>query len=167
MKYEKLPCSDCGKVRWIVNKTKCLCSECNSKRLAHARKKQKKLNPVSFKMAEVKMKYAEMCREMDNDRRLPKVCSGCGKPYIEVKLSHSHLISRQDCHNLGRMDLIYDRRNVVYHCMSIGEHVGCHEKWESKRRIELFDYQKNIEFISSIDSKLYFKYRVEEHLKTT
>lgn len=165
MIYEKEVCSACGKNRWIVNKTRKLCSECNSKRLAPLRKKQKKLNPVSFKMQEVKEKYKQMCIEMDNDKRVPKICSGCGKSFHEVKLSHSHIISRQDCHNIGRMDLIYDKRNVTYHCMSIGEHTGCHEKWEGLQRIELLDYKKNIEWISSVDARLYFKYRIEEPIK--
>jgi len=158
MQYKKGICSCCGKERYIINVSKNLCAVGVKER--SKAKRVKSVNKVSIKQGEIKALYKQMCEEMDNDISLPKVCTGCGKSYREVRLSHSHLISRQDCHNIGRTDLIYDRRNVTYHCMSIGEHKGCHEIWESKQRNTLLDYQKNIEYISEISSELYFKYKI-------
>jgi len=75
-------------------------------------------------------------------------CTGCGRT---TNLSHSHLIPRS-----RRKDLVADKRNITYHCLSIGEHKGCHDMWESKERVKLLDYCKNMEYILEVDTEYYF-----------
>ena len=75
-------------------------------------------------------------------------CTGCG---CSDALSHSHLIPRS-----RRPDLVTDKRNITYHCLSIGERKGCHEIWESKERYKLLDYHKNMEYILEVDTEYYF-----------
>ena len=111
----------------------------------------------SSKQTVIDLRYKKMLVEFDNNTE--RVCTGCGKRHPYVHLSHSHIISRQHCHNYGIPELIYNSRNITYHCLSFGEHKGCHEKWESKaQRKELLDYEKNIEFIKSINEELFYKY---------
>ena len=76
-------------------------------------------------------------------------CSGCGR--YDVPLSHSHIIPRS-----RRKDLVTDKRNITYHCLSIGEHKGCHDMWETKERVKLLDYHKNMEYILEVDTEYYF-----------
>ena len=76
-------------------------------------------------------------------------CSGCGR--YDVPLSHSHIIPRS-----RRKDLVTDKRNITYHCLSIGEHKGCHDMWETKERVKLLDYHKNMEYILQIYTVYYF-----------
>ena len=76
-------------------------------------------------------------------------CNGCGRS--DVPLSHSHVIPRS-----RRKDLVTDKRNITYHCLSIGEHKGCHDMWESKERTKLLDYCKNMEYILEVDTEYYF-----------
>ena len=164
MTVERETCNDCGLPRFIVNKKHGLCGECNHKRLKPLREKQKSsINKVSVKQSEINKRYKAMCIEMDNSD-IEKVCSGCGSG--SFPLSHSHLISKNDCVKIGRPELIYDPKNVVYHCMSINEHTGCHDYWHSNtQRINLLDYQKNIEWISEIDKDMYMKYKVDAPIK--
>lgn len=159
---ERELCSQCLKPRWIVNRRHMLCAECNSKRLAPLRAKQRKaVKRVSEKQVVINTKYSEMLNKFDMDT--PRVCVGCGKHEGVVSLSHSHIISRADCKAYGMPELIYSPKNIQYLCMSIGDnHVGCHDKWHGKERIELKCYQNNISYISGISSELYFKYKVEE-----
>lgn len=159
---ERENCSQCGKSRWIVNRRHMLCAECNSIRLAPLRKKQKKtIKHISEPQELINIKYYEMLKIFDAET--PKVCAGCGKHEGTVVLSHSHIISRNDCKGYGMPELIYSKNNIQYLCLSIGDnHIGCHEKWENKKyRRQLNCYQDNINYISQINSKLYFKYKVE------
>ena len=76
-------------------------------------------------------------------------CTGCGRS--DVPLSHSHLIPRS-----YNKSLVTDKRNITYHCFSLGEHKGCHDMWESKERVKLLDYCKNMEYILDVDTEYYF-----------
>ncbi len=98
---------------------------------------------------------------IDMDYVEEKVCRGCLQYQGgNIKLSHSHIISRADCKRIGKPELIYDRRNITYHCMSFAEHVGCHSKWENPtQRSLLEDYQMNIDFITQAAPELLEKYR--------
>lgn len=120
--------------------------------------KRSKPKQVSKKQAEINHFYKLACIDMDYTTE--PVCTGCLRYQGgEIKLSHSHIISREDCKRIGREDLIYARENLTYHCMTFGNNKGCHRKWEnSKQRTSLDDYQKNIEYIKSISKELYLKY---------
>lgn len=120
--------------------------------------KKSKPKQISTKQAEINKLYKLTCIDMDYTTE--PVCTGCLKYQGgDIKLSHSHIISREDCKRIGRIDLVYTRENLTYHCLDMGEHTGCHRKHESPvERKTLADYQKNIEYIKSISEELYLKY---------
>lgn len=120
--------------------------------------KRSKPKQVSKKQAEINHFYKLACIDMDYTTE--PVCTGCLRYQGgDIKLSHSHIISREDCKRIGREDLIYSRDNLTYHCLDWNERFGCHRKWENpKQRTSLDDYQKNIEYIKSISKELYLKY---------
>ncbi len=76
-------------------------------------------------------------------------CTGCGRS--DVPLSHSHLIPRS-----RRQDLITDKNNITYHCLSMGGRKGCHDIWDSADKYKLLDYHKSMEYILSMDTEYYF-----------
>ena len=124
-----------------------------------SKKKQKPIKQVSTEQRLINNAYKAMCIEMDHSTE--PLCSGCGKYQGgDIRLSHSHIISREDCRRIGRLDLISTRDNLHYHCMSFGDNTkGCHSKWESPvERKTLLDYEENINYIKSIDRGLYLKY---------
>jgi hypothetical protein len=99
-----------------------------------------------MKNSTIKKKYSEIQRWMADN--LEQKCEGCGQP---SNLSHSHLISKSICKRKGLYDLIYDRKNIRYHCI-LGGNLGkpCHNIWEGNDpvlRSKMMDYQENSEFI--------------------
>ena len=108
-----------------------------------------KLNTVTVSKKEdkAKRKLKKVYEEIANERG--RYCSGCGRS--DVPLSHSHLIPRS-----RRKDLEADKRNITYHCLSIGERKGCHDMWEGIDRIKLLDYHKNMETILELDVEYYY-----------
>ena len=38
----------------------------------------------------------------------------------------------------------------------MGGTVGCHDKWEGKQRVDLLDYQSNMEYIKEVDKEYYY-----------
>ena len=114
----------------------------------------------SNKQIVIDREYKKMLEKFDLTTK--RICTGCGQPHPKVRLSHSHIISRQHCKDYGLNELIYSPQNLTYHCLSFGEHKGCHEKWESRvERKTLLDYEKNIEFIKTINNQLYERYKNE------
>lgn len=77
----------------------------------------------------------------------PHVCSGCGR---RENLSHSHLIPKSYSQALKT-----EKKNLVYHCLSLGERVGCHDKWQSLDAWQLKDFEQNMLIIYELD-KTYF-----------
>ena len=75
-------------------------------------------------------------------------CTGCGR--YDVPLSHSHLIPRS-----RRKDLITNKKNITYHCLSMGKRKGCHSIWETSDRVTLLDYFDNLETIKELDIDYY------------
>lgn len=125
------------------------------------KQQQKKTQPPirkSKKQIIIDSKLRLVYQDMDYTEE--KVCSGCNRYQGgDIVLSHSHIISQKECKQIGREDLITDKVNLTYHCMDYGENTGCHRKWESPiERITLADYQKNIEFIKTVDEGLYLRY---------
>lgn len=159
MKYKKGICSSCGHERYYVNVSKQLCSMCNANRLKDKRKPIKQIPKFSTKQLDIQKSYVKMLKEFDMN--MPHCCLGCGKKEGEVILSHSHIISRADAKGIGMPELIYDKNNIQYLCMSMGDnHTGCHSIWESKKRNILRCYEDNMLYIKSISDKLYNKYVV-------
>ena len=136
-----------GKLPPFENKTRV----CNPK-------KQKSIKKVSAKQSVIERAYHITIADMDYTTEL--VCTGCLRYQGgDIKLSHSHIISRADCKAIGREDLVSERDNLTYHCLDFGENTGCHRKWENPReRITLDDYEKNLAYIKTIDEGLYLRY---------
>lgn len=93
-------------------------------------------------------KYQKVCKEIAEERE--HKCTGCGR--YDVPLSHSHLIRKS-----WRKDLEACKENITYHCLSIGDRKGCHEKWEDGGR-GLLDYDTNMEIIKRLDKVYYENY---------
>ena len=106
-----------------------------------------KMKKVSDKQHKVHKELKKVYDEISDERG--HYCTGCGRS--DVPLSHSHLIPRS-----RRSDLITDKDNITYHCLSIGNRKGCHDIWDSGDRHKLLDYHKNIEYILSVDTEYYF-----------
>tara|TARA_R100000231_G_scaffold129975_1_gene101522 strand:- start:509 stop:844 length:336 start_codon:yes stop_codon:yes gene_type:complete len=104
------------------------------------------MKKVSNKQSKINRAYKKVCKEIALERE--HCCTGCGR--YDVPLSNSHLIPRS-----RRPDLIADKNNITYHCLSIGERQGCHEIWESKEKYKLLDYGKNLEYIAKVDEEYY------------
>lgn len=121
--------------------------------------KQKPIRQVSKEESLINSRYKAMCIDMDYTEE--PICSGCGKYQGgDIKLSHSHLISRKTCKEIGRPELIYDRRNITYHCLHFSNNKGCHSIWENpKRRHELQDYERNLNIIKELAPELMVKYK--------
>jgi len=90
------------------------------------------------------------------------ICSGCGRG---LKVDHSHILSRKQ-----HESLITDPDNIVYDCKSIGEHKGCHDKWEEKNPSELLKLKNigyRLEYVMKHDSKLFWELtdKINEYLK--
>jgi len=90
-------------------------------------------------------KKAYKVREETRD----KVCTGCGSTQ---NLSHSHLVPVGQNKSLESMP-----SNITYHCLSIGDKIGCHDIWEHDRegRKYLKDYKRNLDIIKKIDYDYY------------
>jgi hypothetical protein len=125
------------------------------------KKKQKSIKQVSEKQAPIERAYRLTCIDMDHTTE--PFCTGCGKYQGgDIKLSHSHLISRADCKRIGRPDLISERENLKYHCIDFGMNKGCHGKWENpSERHTLLDYEENIAYIKSVSPEMYLKYKTD------
>jgi diadenosine tetraphosphate (Ap4A) HIT family hydrolase len=105
------------------------------------------MRKISKKQNNINKELKKVYKEIELERG--HYCSGCGRS--DVPLSHSHLIPRS-----RRPDLITDKRNITYHCLSMGERTGCHDIWEGIKRDRLLDYPKNMEYILEVDPEYYF-----------
>lgn len=124
------------------------------------KKKQKAIKQKSKKQSEIDFHYKAVCADMDYTTE--PVCTGCLKYQGgDIKLSHSHIISRTDCHAIGKPELIYEKRILTYHCMDFGENIGCHRKWENPaERKTLQDYENNIRIVKEFAPELLPKYEI-------
>lgn len=147
---EKKTCVGCGQEQYLVNAKHGLCNPCNTKRLNEGKDpkvyelKKTAINPISKKQ---QAKNKELYAVYEQLKTPNMCCSGCG---TKERLSPSHVIPRS-----RRADLITDPRNITWHCMSMGEIVGCHEIWESHDRPKLKDYEKNMAYIKEVDEEYY------------
>ena len=101
---------------------------------------------AQYKQSKIKRDLNKVYKEIKEERG--HYCTGCGRS--DVPLSFSHLIPRS-----RRSDLITDKRNITFHCLSLNRK-GCHDMWESRDRIKLLDYHKNMDYILEVDTEYYF-----------
>ena len=98
------------------------------------------MKKVSSKQSKINKELKRVYKEISQERG--HYCSGCGRS--DVPLSHSHIIPRS-----RRPDLQTDKRNITYHCLSMGERKGdssCRERASQtgKERVaEIAERRKN------------------------
>jgi len=160
VEIEKCSKCDCGEKRPIVNRTHKLCDEKNKERLNKNSGKPNKtlsqlmssstmsgigksLKRTPMKGISKKQKRISAEYKCTTSKMLDGIqeCSGCG---WDDRLTHSHLIPRS-----RRRDLVSNEENIVYHCTE------CHLTWESPERINLNDYDKNMEVVKKLDEEYY------------
>jgi len=99
----------------------------------------------SKKQEKITEELHRVYQEIDTERE--PICTGCGRG--DVPLSHSHLISRKK-----RPDLITEKRNIQFHCLSIGGREGCHDRWD-RNDTTLLDWDENMAYIKEVDTMCY------------
>lgn len=116
-------------------------------------KKTFSIKKISNKRQEVEKQLKIVYKRIDETRE--GICEGCGK-YGKL-LSHSHLLSRY-----SRPDLTCEEDNIRLHCFGDygGPNKTCHEKWSDFNCLEvkeMLDFKENLEYIKSVDIKVYNK----------
>lgn len=104
-------------------------------------KNKKKINAKSKKQTETDRDYRLVTDRMRQENA--QICTGCEKVYGD-SLTHSHLIPRS-----RREDLIAEYKNITYHC------IECHPIWESVDRVQLLDYERNMQIVKELDPEYY------------
>ena len=102
---------------------------------------------MSKKQEKIKRELIKVYNEIALERE--QCCSGCNR--YDVPLSHSHIIPRS-----RRADLTLDKKNITYHCLSMGGRTGCHTLWESREKYTLLDYFINLAYIKEVDLEYYY-----------
>ena len=151
----------CDEKHPIVNRTHWLCTNCNRERLdsnSGGRKKERKqlLAKTTFKASQVPLKNTKKMNQKSSKQKVIDVaysgtlkilekreyiCTGCG---ATDGLTPSHLVPRS-----WNRSLVAVARNVTWHCLV------CHPLWESPRRMELNDYEDNMEIVKKLDEDYY------------
>ena len=105
------------------------------------------MKKISKKQSLINRKLKKVYKEIHQEREI--YCTGCGR---RTWLSHSHIIPRS-----RRPDLITEKRNITFHCLvREDDSIGCHQRWEGKQRVELMDYERNMEYIKEVDKEYYY-----------
>ena len=115
----------------------------NTGKMIYVKKKSTKQKQIDAELSKV---YAEIKRER------PMYCQGCG---LNKYLSFSHLVRRSKIRAL-----VADKANIQIHCMTFGEHKGCHEKWESGNYElikDMNDFDRNLAYLRINDNEAYQK----------
>lgn len=121
--FEKFQiCSGCKQVRFIVNRTKCLCSECNYKRLHNGKSRiEVRLERNRLKKPVFRQPTGELAlfKEIWNER--PHICTHCGKRLLEPlkPIYFSHKKSKG-----AHPELRLDKNNIELICEA------CHQLHE-------------------------------------
>jgi hypothetical protein len=173
MQLKKEKCSRCSYFGFLANKTKRLCIKCNADRLdpggLKKAKKVKKMLEKALKTPKIAKNRSKPAikrkseKKASRDKKLHEtyqiisqtrehVCEGCGRFDVPLSNSHSIPVSR-------RRDLESDPENIGYHCLSIGEKKGCHDKWDTgdiEIMSQLLDFEKRMKYIKEHDEGFYW-----------
>lgn len=107
---------------------------------------------LSSKQKSIENDYHKTLKEFDENTE--PICTGCERYQGgDIKLSHSHIISKADCKRYGRPDLISDPRNITFHCLDFGDNIGCHGRHEQRDKT-LLDYEVKLLFVIEICSEV-------------
>lgn len=119
-------CKKCGKYRFIVNRTKCLCDDCNYRRL-HQGMSRAEVRAEKSKAKKPKMRRATgelaLFKEIWAER--PHICTHCGKRLLEPlkPIYFSHIKSKG-----AHPELRLEKSNIELTCEE------CHQKYEFGKR---------------------------------
>lgn len=80
----------------------------------------------------------------------PHKCDEC---YTGERLSHSHLAPKAHFQKLAIL-----KENIVYHCMTMGDIVGCHDLYEGMQVAKMKNFEKYYRFLHaySEETRKYF-----------
>jgi len=98
----------------------------------------KKINAKSDKQKRIETEYNKVKRE---SFKADQLCTGCRN---SNQPTPSHLIPRS-----RRRDLVAEKRNVKPHCLT------CHRMWEGPDRVNLLDYEENMQIVKELDYEYY------------
>lgn len=104
----------------------------------------------------IKEKLINIYKKIDTERE--PVCCGCGRGGIP--LSHSHIISRKRCKEIGKPELIYDEDNIELECFF--DNRSCHHVWEHGTLAEkkkMINFAKKMEYVKKNDPEKLYKYK--------
>lgn len=87
-------------------------------------------------------------------------CDECG---TRERISHSHLAPKAHFGTLATLE-----ENIVYHCMSMGNIVGCHDQYEGMDVAKMKNFEKYFRFLHghNAETRKYFwlrMFKLEEH----
>jgi hypothetical protein len=99
---------------------------------------RKRMNVKSQKQKSIESDYNKMKRE---NFKADQLCTGCKN---SNQSTPSHLIPRN-----RRRDLVAEKRNVKPHCLT------CHRMWEGPDRVNLLDYEENMQIVKELDYEYY------------
>lgn len=172
-------CKGCKKPKFIVNKKRFLCDDCNCIRL-HGKSRleltiqnSKPISRSSIKIAsgtsksnreiEIKktLKLLKESIHKDNQNHNTYNCQGCGISGYTVHLDCSHILSVKQ-----RKDLELIKDNIQLLCRN------CHNDWESweiKKMLNLHCFKSNLDYLKYNDQIRYNKLliKIEENGKST
>lgn len=93
--------------------------------------------PHAYSTKDLHRTYNEIALER------PHICDECGTNQF---LSHSHLMPKG---LFGQYAAL--KQNIVYHCMDMGNHKGCHTKWDSMEVAKMKTFEKNYRIMYHIE----------------
>src|SRR5688572_11433996 len=75
------------------------------------------------------------------------------------RLSHSHLAPKSLFGGIAAL-----KKNIVYHCLSLGDIVGCHTKYETAEVAKMKNFEKYFTFLFtySKETRQYFWQRIHK-----
>jgi len=178
---QKEKCKGCGFDKYIANRTHMLCDDCNQMRLHGGNRATVERNKYSKRMellsekrktsqvqaktikktkkqTSIDGKYSDVVAELKQEREA--FCETCG--HTHKPLSVSHTISRKRCKEIGRIDLITDKENLVIECFEAptSNPTACHNIWEVQLLKKYQDInpdmlKKRLQFVKENDQQLF------------
>lgn len=104
--------------------------------------------PQAYTTRELHKTYGEIA--LERVRR----CDECG---TDQRLSHSHLIHKSYYGQYNGKALAVVKENIVYHCLSMGNIVGCHDKFDSMNVAKMKNFEKYFRTIHELDRKFFWR----------
>lgn len=95
--------------------------------------------PTAYTTRELHKVYDQIAMER------PHVCDECG---TSERLSHSHLAPKSHFPKLATVN-----KNIVLHCLSMGDVIGCHSNYEGMQVAKMKNFEKYFRFLHDFDAE--------------